>query len=315
MTSLYSRPPAFVPAPRRRPIWLLYRSADMANAVHAYSNRRLIDSAARAGLATEVLHPRRVRRDVFEGPGVPRPVALLGRAGTRHGGAGKRLLAAAEAKGIVTLPQSAALRRSENKLSVGQVLTAAGVPTPASAAITAETSTDWLGDRFGFPLVLKNAIGSKGRQVTLCRNPAEFAERFAEVVGRGQVLAQRYVRRSHGRDLRVVVIGGVPVAAMLRRAAGDQLCANIYQGATANPTPITAEMAAIAVAATHALGLDVAGVDLLFDESGLTVCEVNTAPGFEAIEQATGRDIAGAVIAHLLRRLATEPALPQAASG
>lgn len=306
-----SRPPMVTSVPRRAPVWLLYRSRDMTTAGQAYSNRRLTEAAARAGLAAEIVHPRRVEPAVFRSPHAA-PLAVLGRAGTRHGRSGKRLLKAAEANGIVTLPTWRALRRAENKLTVAEALTAAGVATPPSAPVTADTSTDWLGDAFGFPLVLKNAIGSKGRMVRLCPRPQDFRARFAEVVGRGPVLAQRYVAGSHGRDLRVVVIGGEPVAAMLRRADGDQFCANIHQGATGHPTPITGEVASIAVAATTVLGLDVAGVDLLFDDTGFTVCEVNTAPGFEAIEQATGQDIAGMVIAHLVRRLDAGIATPPA---
>ena len=182
------------------------------------------------------------------------------------------------------------------------------MPTPGCLTVDAGTSVERIGDMLGFPFVLKNARSSKGRLVRLCTGPDDVAIHLAEVAGPGPVLAQRYVAASHGRDIRVIVVGGEPVAAMVRRAPDGALCANIHQGAAAYPTPMTPELADIATRAARALGLDIAGVDVLFDDFGLTVCEVNTSPGLEAIEQVTGRDVAGAIVRHIWARLRTETA-------
>lgn len=287
-----------------RPIvWLLYRNRDQAAARQIYSNRRLIEAAGSLGLAADVFHPQAVSPDML-GPDSPaRPLAILSRAGTKLGRRGKTLLGAAETQGIVTVPSRRVLKRAESKLAASELLARNGIPTPETLEVAPGTSTEWIGDRLGFPLVVKNARSSKGEQVRLCRGPEEFATCCAQVAGRGPILAQRYVATSHGRDIRVVVVNGRPVAAMLRRAPDGQLCANIFQGAEAYSTPFTSEAAETAVQAAQVLGLEVAGVDLLFDKSGLTVCEVNISPGLEAIEQVTGRDVAGAIMRHVQSRL------------
>ena len=288
---------------RRAALWLLYRSRDVDAAYANYNNRRLSEAAERAGLAASVVHPNDAQRMISATNDLSGPLAVLSRSGTKLGRSGKQVLATAEARGLVVLPELKVLDRAESKFSSALTLATHGVPTPLTLPVTEEATTEWLGDVFGFPLVVKNAMGSKGREVRLCERPEDFAARFAEVSGSGPVLAQRYVRSSHGRDVRVIVVGGEPVAAMVRVAAGGTLCANVHSGASAYPTPITAEMASIAVAASASLGLEIAGVDLLFDECGLVVCEVNTAPGLEMIERVSGRDVAGAMIGHVRNRL------------
>lgn len=284
-------------------IWLLYTSRNPAAAHSKYSNRRLIEAACRIGLSADLVNSRELGRDArAAGPG-SWPLAVLPRSGTQLGRVGKAVLAAATANGALALPSRATLMQAECKLSVSGHLARAGVPTPLCCEVTAETSTDWLGDRLGYPLVLKNARGSKGRLVRLCAGPQDYRACFAAVAGPGPIMAQHYVRASHGRDARVMVVGGTPVAAMLRRAPEGRFHANIHQGAEAFPTPMTSELSEIAIAAAAALRLDIAGVDILFGEEGLTVCEVNTAPGLEAIERVTGRDVAGAIMDLVVHRL------------
>ena len=288
------------PSGRERPaFWFIYRSRQMERLRRSYNCRRLIEASKRGGFPADIVHPDAVEPSVVAVGSAMRPLAMVARSGTKMGRSGKRLLTIGEANGVLTLPSSRTLELAESKYRAALRLAAQGVPTPLTLPVTAEASAEWLGDIFGFPLVLKNAMGSKGREVRLCERPEDFPERFSEVVGKGPVLAQRYVRSSHGRDLRVAVVGGEAVGAMVRLAQGGQLCSNVSRGATAHPTPITPEIASIASAAASALDLEIAGVDLLFDDTGLIVCEVNTAPGLEMIEQVTGRDIAGAMVAHI----------------
>lgn len=289
-------------------LWLLYRCADVAGARQRYNNRRLMDAAARSGLAAEMIHPDEVRARTLVVGRMQGSCAILSRSGAKLGRSGKRLLAAAEAKGALTLPSLACLEGVENKLIAGAVLRAACLPTPAAMRVTAQTPADWLGDRLGYPLVLKPALGSKGDFVLLCPSADEFHACLARLSGQGPVMAQRYVRTSHGRDLRVIVVGGLAIGAMTRVAPDGQLCTNIHQGARGFPAPLTGEIAELAAAAAAAFSLDIAGVDLLFDEDGMTVCEVNSAPGFEEFERVTGHDVAGAIIAHVRARLAARSA-------
>ncbi len=301
------------PAPRdNSALWFVYRSRQMDVLRRSYNGRRLIEASERAGLSARIVHPDEVEPESLIAGTTPRPLAMVARSGTKMGQSGKRLLAAGEAGGVLTVPGPKTLALAESKYRSALTLAAQGVPTPLTLPVTAEVSTDWLGDVFGYPLVLKNAMGSKGHKVRLCETPQDFPARFAEVEGKGPVLAQRYVHSSHGRDLRVVVVGGQAVGAMIRLAEGHQLCSNVSLGAASCPTPITPEIASIATAAAAAVGLEIAGVDLLFDDSGLIVCEVNTAPGLERIEQVTGRDIAGAMVAHIRERLTRQGGIVRA---
>ena len=129
----------------------------------------------------------------------------------------------------------------------------------------------------------------------------------AALAGKGPVIAQRFVAASRGRDVRAFVVGGKLMATMRRRlgqdAAPTEFRANIAAGAIGEPFDATPEIAALAEQAARVFNLDIAGVDLLFDETGFTICEVNMSPGLEGIEQITGVDLASAIMNMILRRI------------
>ena len=121
-------------------------------------------------------------------------------------------------------------------------------------------------------------------------------------------LVQQFVREAGGEDIRCLVIAGRVVAAMKRRAAEGEFRSNLHQGGTAEPVRVTKEEREVAVRAAKAFGLGMAGVDLLRAKDGPKVLEVNSSPGIEGIERATGRDIAGLVFDEIERRVRRAPA-------
>jgi len=293
-------------------LWILYRSGD-PEAAHRYCSRRLMDAAGDAGLSAMLVDPNRVaitehhgRRAVLrlDGRRVGVPRAVISRSGSRLGNRGRRLISVLEAAGSTTVPSARALAFAGDKLTAARVLERSGVPTPRVVALPPSPDPDWLAGELGFPLVVKNAQGSKGLEVRLCEGPSQIAATMQAVAGKGAILAQRFVAHSRGRDVRVMVIDGRVVTAMMRCATGDEFRSNVACGGTARAVDPTRDMTQLALRAAAVLNLDVAGVDLLFDGTGLTVCEVNTAPGFEQLEQATGHDIAGSIIDHLRRSMA-----------
>ncbi len=179
---------------------------------------------------------------------------------------------------------------SHDKMLTHLRLTQSGISTPATFLVdrscTYDTAKALVGDsRF----VVKQTDGSRGINVSLVSDHSEFVS-AAESCGRN-MLVQRYVESSHGRDMRVWVIGGSVVCAVIRNSIDNRFVSNYSQGGNATLCTPPPEAAALAIAATEAIGLFFAGVDLLFDGDGYTVCEVNGNAGFHSAVACGAPDI------------------------
>ncbi|MFC7371257.1 RimK family alpha-L-glutamate ligase [Fictibacillus iocasae] len=150
---------------------------------------------------------------------------------------------------------------------------------------------------FTFPMIVKEAYGSFGQQVYLVHSKNELQEKIRELDG-VEYVVQEFISESNGRDIRINVIGGEPVASMIRRSVSD-FRANITSGGTAENYSPTAEEKALAVAAARAVGTDFAGVDLLFTKEGPTVCEVNSNAHIESIFHCTGINVADYMLSYI----------------
>lgn len=154
----------------------------------------------------------------------------------------------------------------------------------------------------GLPIVIKEAYGSFGKQVYLAKT-IEEAEQIVDGLGSKEFLMQEYVRSSHGRDVRVNIVGGKVVSTMLRYNEND-FRSNISNGGCARPITLTAAQEKAALLACEAIGLDFAGVDILFGEQDKPiVCEVNSNPHFESSYRCTGVDMSEHVIEYVQRCL------------
>lgn len=156
-----------------------------------------------------------------------------------------------------------------------------------------------LEDNLGYPFVIKECFGSYGGQVYLAHNRTEAVE-ILKKTDAVDCIAQEYIEKSKGRDLRVYVVGGQVVAAMERNNPND-FRANIANGGLSLPYQITDEQAEMAIVATKALGLDFGGVDLMFmDNDEPILCEVNSNAQFKGLFDATGINIADHIIEHIV---------------
>lgn len=183
-----------------------------------------------------------------------------------------------------------AMMMSHDKMMTHRLLATAGIATPATFEVStatayAEAAAMVGGERF----VVKRADGSRGEGVSLVGNSEQYLKAAASVQGE-KMLVQRYVATSHGRDIRVWIIGGKVAGSVLRRSATSFL-SNYSQGGSAELIALPPEAAAPAEAAANALGLYFAGVDILFDGAGYTVCEVNGNAGFRSLSACGGPDI------------------------
>lgn len=199
------------------------------------------------------------------------------------------------------LNESTAITRSRDKLRAHQVFSNKDIGMPATGfAHSPQNAKDLIKLVGGAPLILKLLSGTQGKGVILAET-AKAAESLIEAF-RGLdafFLVQEFIKESRGTDIRCLVIGDKVVAAIERKAQAGDFRANLHMGGTANKVKITPTERKTAVKAAKALGLNVAGVDLVRSERGPLVLEVNSSPGLRGIEMATGKDVAGLIIEYV----------------
>ncbi len=182
-----------------------------------------------------------------------------------------------------------------------------GIPTPDMIAAPlcytdgADERAEEIAERLGLPVVVKECYGSLGKQVYLAKTPEELAALSRRLL-RVPHLYQKFIKESAGRDLRVICVGGEPVAAMIRTSPRD-FRSNIGLGGKGEGCEVPSEARALSRLVSKALSLDYCGIDFLFSKEGLTVCEVNSNAFFGGIEKATGKDVAGAFADHICREM------------
>ena len=284
----------------------------LSRGARLYSTRRLADEAQKAGWAVRILDPLSLTVVVDEKGGrifhrgwpieceavIPR----IGYSITRRGVAIVRQF---EQMGVIILNPSLSIQQSRDKLLASQLMADAGVPIPATAHVASEEDLDRALARVGgVPCVVKAHEGTQGSGVFLARTEQHVRQLVNQMLERGmRPLVQTYIEESHGQDIRVLVGGGKVTAAMRRRASGSEFRSNFHLGGSVEQVNLNEEYISVALSAANILGMDIAGVDLLESRDGPLVLEVNSSPGLEGIEGASGVNVAAAVAQHLNDRL------------
>ncbi len=218
-----------------------------------------------------------------------------------------------ESMGIYTINSSSAITQSRDKLFSLQLLLKNGINIPTSGFANSPMDTNELIDMVGgAPLIVKLLEGTQGRGVVLAetRKAAESVINAFKTL-QANLLVQKFIKEANGKDLRCFVINGKVVAAIERTAAPGEFRANLHQGGSASVVKVTAEEKAMAVKAAKVLGLQVAGVDIIRSANGPLLLEVNSSPGLEGVEAATGKDIAGMMISAIEKKLNWKRDLPR----
>ena len=217
------------------------------------------------------------------------PEVVLARTGSATGNFNLSVLRQFERMNVPTLPNSTAIEASKDKMYANQILAQAGLPIPKTMLTRFPCTSDLVEKVVGFPCVIKVVTGSHGAGVYLCDTPKEF-EDLSELISaldfKNSMIVQEYVQASEGRDLRVIVIGGRVIGAMLRQATDGSFKANITRGGKGLAYDVDDQMEMLAVQVAKTLDLDIAGIDLLFHPDGYKICEANSSPGFKGFEQA-----------------------------
>ena len=229
---------------------------------------------------------------------IPEVDAIIPRIGASITEYGVAVVRHFEMQGVFSTATSQAIAQSRDKLHSLQLMSQAGLPIPKTAVIAQPsaffTAIEAVG---GPPVIIKLVQGTQGKGVILAPNLQTAAYVLNKLRGmKRQALVQEFIAEAQGRDTRIIVVGDKCIAAMERRAPGDDFRSNLHLGGTAVPIFPNQELQQLALAAAHAHGLHVAGVDILQSERGPLLLEVNSSPGLEGIETTTDVDIASAII-------------------
>ena len=273
-----------------------------------YSTRRLKEAAESAGHEAVVIDYLRCymniathRPSVVYG-GKPLEVdAIIPRIGASNTFYGTAVVRQFEMMGVFPLNESQAISRSRDKLRCMQLLSRRGIGLPVTGFAHSTKDVEGLIELVGgAPLIVKLLEGTQGIGVVLCETK-KAAESVIEAF-RGldaNILVQEFIKEAGGADIRAFVVGDKVVASMERQGAPGEFRSNLHRGGTASKIKLTPEERSTAVRSAKAMGLKVCGVDLLRSNHGPVVMEVNSSPGLEGIEEASGIDVAARIIQYI----------------
>lgn len=306
--------------PRRTPVRRPLRIAILTREPNNYSSQRLKKAAKDCGHVPEMINTARCTMAInalnpavyYDGRKLPRYDAVIPRIGASMTNYGMAVLRQFQLTGAYILNSAEAIGASRDKLYAHQVLARAGIGMPTTAFAHSPKDTGNLVSHVGgAPLVVKLLESTQGRGVVLAETK-KAAESVIDAF-RGldaNFIVQEFVKEAGGADVRCFVIGGKVVASMKRQAQEGEFRSNLHRGGQAMKVRITKQERQAAVRAARALGLSVAGVDLLRAESGPKVLEVNSSPGLEGIEVSSGKDVAGLIIEYLEAHVQTVSRAP-----
>ena len=282
-----------------------------------YSTSRLVEAIGERGAESTVIDPlhcvvnlSKKRPEIdFHGHAIKDLHGIVPRIGASITFYGLAVLRQFEMMGVFSANESQAVARSRDKLRTLQLFSRHDIGMPATAfARRREDLRDAIKRVGGTPVVLKLLEGTQGVGVILAES-ISTAESVLDAMFslKQNLLIQAFVQESKGQDIRAIVVGNRVVAAMRRTAAPGEFRSNVHRGGSARAETLDPEYERTAIEAARVLGLNIAGVDLMPSKDGPMVLEVNSSPGLQGIEGATGIDVAGAMIDFVLENLGDGP--------
>ena len=283
--------------------------AMLARNPNLYSHQRLVEAARERGHEIRIINTLRCYMNIasrrpavyYNGEKLTGYDAVIPRIGASVTFYGTAVLRQFEMMGVYALNESVAIGRSRDKLRSMQLLARDGVGLPVTTfAYDPKETEEVIKLAGGAPLVVKLLEGTQGLGVVLAdtkRSAKSVIEAFRAT--NTNILVQEFIKEAGGTDIRAIVIGGRVVAAMKRTGAEGEFRSNLHRGGSAEVIKLSPEERSTAVRAAKSMGLNVCGVDMLRANHGAVVMEVNSSPGLEGVEKATGLDIAGKIIAFI----------------
>lgn len=293
--------------------------AILSNGPGNYSTKRLKEVAKARGHEVKVIKYRECYATIEQNNPVVRyrgePLGVydaviprIASSMTRYGSAIVRQF---EMRGVYTISSSIAISRSRDKLRSMQLMAKAGVAIPKTVVSRNSTDIDDLLESLGgTPVIIKLARGTHGNGVVLAETKkaakSVLQAFYLSNEDGTNILLQEFVKESAGTDIRAFVVGGRVVASMMRQSLDDDFRSNLHKGGSGTAVKLSEEERKMAIKAAKAMGLSVAGVDMMRSDRGPLVLEVNASPGF-GVETVTGRDVATPIIEYLERNAKRRP--------
>ncbi|GJL94093.1 MAG: putative alpha-L-glutamate ligase [Hyphococcus sp.] len=286
-------------------IALLCRNANL------YSHKRLVEAAEARGHEIDVIDHLRCYINItshrpsvrYRGETLPIYDAVIPRIGASVTFYGTAVLRQFEVMGVYPVNESVAITRSRDKLRSMQLLARKGIGLPVTIFAHQTSRADEILEMIGgAPVIIKLLEGTQGIGVVLGETQ-KAAESIIQAFGgvNTNILVQEFIKEAGGEDIRCIVIGDKVIASMKRKGKEGDFRSNLHRGGTATKVKITPQERSTAVSAAKAMGLNFCGVDLLRANHGPVVIEVNSSPGLEGVENATGLDVAGQVIDFIVK--------------
>ena len=291
--------------------WILYKN----DIEESYETQRLIEEFEKQDLKVRVVHPDDV--DIFVDRDDRKSILVSGKARALpdfvipRTGSGttyfiKAILRHLERMNVVMINGSDSIDGVKDKLYTQQILGQSNLPVPKTLLVKHPINVDWVEKNIGFPVIIKTLSGSFGAGVFLAETKRQFKDliKLAEITKKSyNIIVQEFIKESFGKDIRVFVLNNKVVGCMMRQSTDDDFRANITRGGEGIPYQIDDDIEWLGGESARLLGLDIAGVDLLFDDSGYKICEVNSSPGFEGMEKFTKTNIAEKIVNYVRLRL------------
>lgn len=281
----------------------------MARNAELYTHRRLKEAAEARGHQLDIINTLRCYMNIasrrpemyYNGEKLEGYDAVIPRIGASITFYGLAVLRQFEMMGVYPLNESVAIGRSRDKLRSMQLLARDGIGLPVTTfAHDPKQTEEVLELAGGAPIVIKLLEGTQGLGVVLAdtnRSAKSVVEAFR--AANTNILLQEFIKEAGGTDIRAIVVGGKAIAAMKRTGAAGDFRSNLHRGGSAEIIKLSPEERVTAVRAAKSMGLNVCGVDMLRANHGPVVMEVNSSPGLEGVENATGLDIAGKIIEYI----------------
>lgn len=285
--------------------------AILSNGNGNYSTKRLVEEARKRGHEVKVIKYRDCYASIeqnnptvsYKGEDLGKFDAIIPRIASNMTRYGTAIVRQLEMQGIYSSSSSIAISRARDKLRSMQLLAKSGVGIPKTVVSRNTTDIDILLEQLGgMPVIIKLAKGTHGNGVVLAETKKaakSVLQAFYLTNDDGtSILLQEFIKESAGTDIRAFVVGSRVVASMKRQSLDDDFRSNLHKGAEGTIVKLTDEENKVAVKAAKAMGLNIAGVDMMRSARGPLVLEVNASPGF-GIEKITGRDVASAIIEYV----------------
>jgi ribosomal protein S6--L-glutamate ligase len=281
--------------------------AILSRNAHLFSTKRLIEAIRAAGhealVVDHSLCDLIIEQEgpyiIYKGEKLEGVDAIIPRIGASITFYGTAVVRQFELMGVFSAVDSQAIVRSRDKLRSLQILSKAGLGMPKTAFTNfSKGGEKALIERVGgAPLIIKLLEGTQGLGVVLAETKKAGQSVIEAFHGlKARIIVQEFIKEAKGADIRAFIVNGKVVGAMKRQGAEGEFRSNLHRGGVATVIKLTKEEKAAALGAAKALGLDIAGVDMLQSERGPLILEVNSSPGLEGIEEATGVNIAGEIV-------------------